>query len=93
MMIAEKLFDADYVREQTDLPFLIRTDDGRFLRESDIVADGRDDVFAIWDEAHDRLQLAPGSQGSRSGCARCSRDCASASTATIDPSRRLQSAE
>ncbi|MBW2387699.1 MAG: molybdopterin-dependent oxidoreductase, partial [Deltaproteobacteria bacterium] len=63
VMIAEKLFDADYVREQTDLPFLIRTDDGRFLRESDIVADGRDDVFAIWDEAHDRLQLAPGSQG------------------------------
>ncbi len=64
VVIAEHLFAADYVREQTDLPLLIQTDSGRFLRESDVVAGGREDVFGIWDETRDRLHWAPGSQGS-----------------------------
>ena len=34
----EAATSADYVKEQTDLPFLVRTDTGRFLRESDVVA-------------------------------------------------------
>ncbi len=64
VVIEENLFDAAYVREQTDLPFLIRTDNGRFLRESDVVAGGRENIFAIWDEAGGRFYWAPGSQGS-----------------------------
>jgi len=63
VMIAEGLIDRDYVREQTDLPFLVRVDDGRFLREADVKAGGRDDVFYVWDEATGAPAIAPGSQG------------------------------
>jgi DMSO reductase family type II enzyme molybdopterin subunit len=64
VVIAENLLAADYVREQTDLPFLVRDDDGRFLRESDVVDGGSPDRFAVWDEAEDELVWAPGSTGS-----------------------------
>lgn len=63
VMITEKLFKAQYVKEQTDLPFLIRTDTRRFLRESDVVEGGRDDAFYLWDEREDKVVLAPGTQG------------------------------
>ena len=63
VIIAETLYNADYVKEQTDLPFLIRTDTNRFLRERDVVKDGRDDAFYVWNEAHAAPVLAPGSQG------------------------------
>ncbi len=63
VLIAENLIDSDYVREQTDLPFLVRTDTGRFLRESDVSSKGRDDAFYLWDETSGRPVLAPGSQG------------------------------
>ena len=43
VVIEEGLYEADYLREQTDLPFLIRSDSGRFLREADVVTGGRDD--------------------------------------------------
>jgi len=61
VILDEGLFQADYIREQTDLPFLVRTDTRRYLRESDVVAGGRDDRFAIWDEATNALAWAPGS--------------------------------
>jgi len=63
VIIAEDLVDEDYIREQTDLPFLVRSSDGRFLRESDVKNGGRDDAFYVWDEKHSRLALAPGCQG------------------------------
>ena len=63
VMIAENLYKGDYVKEQTDLPFLIRKDTGRFLREQDVVKGGRDDAFYVWDEAQGAIALAPGSQG------------------------------
>ncbi len=63
VIIAEDLLDEEYVREQTDLPFLVRRDNGRFLRESDLKRSGRDDVFYVWDEASEALSRAPGSQG------------------------------
>jgi steroid C-25 hydroxylase alpha subunit len=63
VIISENLFKADYVREQTDLPFLIRTDTGRYLRQSDVQPKGKDDVFYLWDETTQQLAEAPGSQG------------------------------
>ncbi len=63
VVLSENLHDADYVREQTDLPFLVRTDTGHFLRESDLRAGGSESRFAVWDEGTDRLAWAPGSQG------------------------------
>ena len=64
VVIEEDLYKADYLREQTDLPFLIRSDNGRFLREADVVAGGQDDRFAMWDEAGGALFWAPGTAGS-----------------------------
>lgn len=61
-MIAESLCDAEYIREQTDLPFLVRTDTRRFLRAADIGAtgDGADQQFYFWDEATGAAVRAPG---------------------------------
>jgi DMSO reductase family type II enzyme molybdopterin subunit len=49
VIISEELHDARFVREQTDLPLLVRLDTRRFLRESDMRAEGRDDVFQLYD--------------------------------------------
>jgi DMSO reductase family type II enzyme molybdopterin subunit len=63
VIVSEKLCKEKYIREQTDLPFLVRVDTGRFLRERDLAADGRDDVFYLWDEGKNGAVQAPGSQG------------------------------
>lgn len=49
VIIKEKLFDAHGVKEQTDLPYLVRKDNKRFLRESDVVANGSTGKFYAWD--------------------------------------------
>ena len=63
MILAERLHKEAYVKEQTDLPFLVRTDTGRFLRERDVVAGGRDNAFYLWDGKQGAAVLAPGTQG------------------------------
>jgi DMSO reductase family type II enzyme molybdopterin subunit len=59
-MIAEDLIEWDYVREQTDMPFLVRADNQKFLRESDMQEGGRDDGFYFWDEVSQQVVAAPG---------------------------------
>ncbi|MGI9343561.1 MAG: molybdopterin-dependent oxidoreductase, partial [Gammaproteobacteria bacterium] len=50
----------DYVREQTDLPFLVRTDNRRFLRQIDVDGEeGGDRAFYYWDEATNAAVLVP----------------------------------
>jgi len=63
VMITENLCREEYIKEQTDLPLLLRTDTGRFLRERDVTKGGRDDAFYLWDEKQGAAVLAPGSQG------------------------------
>jgi DMSO reductase family type II enzyme molybdopterin subunit len=63
VIIDEGLYDADYVREQTDLPVLVREDNGRFLRHSDVKRGGADNRFYFWDEAKSGLAEVPGSEG------------------------------
>jgi len=60
-IIADRLIDWDYVREQTDLPYLVRTDTRKFLRGSDlgVAGDFAGDTFYIWDEATGRPAIAP----------------------------------
>jgi DMSO reductase family type II enzyme molybdopterin subunit len=55
------LHDAGFIREQTDLPYLVRTDNGKFLRETDVLGGegARDNLFYIWDEATDAMVEAP----------------------------------
>ena len=44
-MIERGSFDRDFLLRWTNAPLLVRDDTGRFLRESDVVAGGRDDVL------------------------------------------------
>ncbi len=62
-ILARGAVDEDYVREQTDLPFLVCDDDARFLRESDFEQGGRDDIFYVWDERSQSPVAAPGTPG------------------------------
>ncbi|MFQ5666091.1 MAG: molybdopterin-dependent oxidoreductase [Candidatus Binatia bacterium] len=64
VIVQEKLYQAAYVKEQTDLPFLVREDTQRFLRENDMEATGSDAVFYVWDAKARGLRKAPGSMGS-----------------------------
>jgi DMSO reductase family type II enzyme molybdopterin subunit len=67
VILAEGLHDPDYVREQTDLPILVREDTGRFLRHADLVAGGEENRLYLWDEARGGLAVAPGCEGDGSG--------------------------
>jgi DMSO reductase family type II enzyme molybdopterin subunit len=49
VLIEEDLYARDFVREQTDLPLLVREDTGRFLRGSDLAADGDPDELYLHD--------------------------------------------
>ena len=64
--VEQELYDAPYVKEQTDLPLLVRTDDHRFLRAKDVGQDAEDPeaAFLVWDAAKDAPVVVPGSQGS-----------------------------
>ncbi len=64
VVINEGLYDEEFVKEQTDLPFLVRDDTGLFLRESDCVEGGADDQFYFWNAKKKRAQLADGTWGS-----------------------------
>ncbi|MGB7622747.1 MAG: molybdopterin-dependent oxidoreductase [Terriglobia bacterium] len=65
ILIEENLFDAPYVREQTDLPLLVVKESKRFLRESDLKKGGADDVFYFWDSKQQGPAAAPGSMGAK----------------------------
>jgi DMSO reductase family type II enzyme molybdopterin subunit len=67
VIVSEGRYDADYVREQTDLPVLVREDDGRFLRGSDLERGGDESRFYVWDRKTGRPAVAPGCAGDGHG--------------------------
>ncbi|MBI5949699.1 MAG: molybdopterin-dependent oxidoreductase [Chloroflexi bacterium] len=48
VMFAEDIADWDFLREQTDMPLLVRTDNHRFLRQTDVEGRGREDQLYHW---------------------------------------------
>lgn len=58
VMIEENIYDADFIREQTDLPLLLRLDNQRFLRDRDIKKGGLEEAFYFLDK-DDNLVEAP----------------------------------
>ncbi len=64
VIVNEGLYDEAYVKQYTDMPMLVRIDNRRFLRESDLVANGREDKLYFWDENTGKPVLAPGTMGS-----------------------------
>lgn len=61
VIVEERRYDAAFVSEQTDLPLLVRSDTGRFLRESDLTVGGVDDRFYILDRNTNRPTAMRGS--------------------------------
>ncbi len=59
VIIDEGKVKEDFVKEQTDLPLLVRTDNGRFLRQSDLEEGGRDDQFYWLDKNSNSIVKAP----------------------------------
>lgn len=59
VIIRDKLHRDGFVREQTDLPLLVRDDNGKFLREKDLKSGGREDVFYVYDESSAQVVEAP----------------------------------
>ncbi|HET8944406.1 MAG TPA: molybdopterin-dependent oxidoreductase, partial [Dehalococcoidia bacterium] len=59
VIIDEGKVKEDFVKEQTDLPLLVRADNGRFLRESDLKEEGRDDQFYWLDQKTNEIVKAP----------------------------------
>lgn len=59
VIIEENCYNATFVKEQTDLPLLVRLDNHRFLRQSDMEKNGRDDQFYFWDAKSKSIVPAP----------------------------------
>lgn len=64
IIIRDNLYNAAYLEEQTDLPFLVRTGTKKFLRASDVEDGGADDIFYVWDKNKNVAVQPPGSMGS-----------------------------
>jgi len=58
VIVEEDLYDADFLREQSDMPLLVRSDNQRFLRQADLERGGAEDVFYFHDAASGELGKA-----------------------------------
>ncbi|GAG14617.1 unnamed protein product, partial [marine sediment metagenome] len=61
VIIDENKVDEPFVKEQTDLPLLVRRDTGRFLRAEDLEEGGRDDQLYFLDSTSG--EIVPASRG------------------------------
>ncbi len=64
VIIEEQLYKPAFMKEQTDLPVLVRADNGMMLRESDLKEGGSDQLFYVWDLASNAPVQLKGSMGS-----------------------------
>lgn len=55
VMLAEGLYDEDFVRDWTNGPFLVREDNGRFVTAADVVAGGAADQLVAVDSCSNGL--------------------------------------
>jgi anaerobic selenocysteine-containing dehydrogenase len=57
VLIEERLYDEDFVRDWTNGPFLVREDTGRLLTEQDLAESGAPDGFVVWDTVQGELAV------------------------------------
>ncbi|MEW6671864.1 MAG: molybdopterin-dependent oxidoreductase [Thermodesulfobacteriota bacterium] len=55
VVISEKLYEREFVRQWTNAPLLVRADNGRFLRQNDIGPASAANPYLAWDETADAL--------------------------------------
>ncbi|GAB4335138.1 MAG: hypothetical protein Kow0099_07530 [Candidatus Abyssubacteria bacterium] len=58
-LISSGRYNKEFLKEQTDFPLLIRSDNHRFLRESDMMEGGLQDQFYFWDPVAKSIVKAP----------------------------------
>ena len=60
VIIKENLMDKAFMRDHTVAPFLVRSDNKSFLRQSDLtgqkVAEGQKDPYLVWDKASNQVR-------------------------------------
>ena len=70
-IVDEELYDEAHLKEQSDMPLLVREDTGKFLRASEVPgldADVEDpEKVMVMQDGDDELRVAPGSLGDRDG--------------------------
>lgn len=59
VIIDEKIYNSKFIKEQTDLPLLVRMDTKKFLREMDLRENGRDNQFYFYDLKTGEIVKAP----------------------------------
>jgi len=59
IIVKEKLYKVDFLKEQTDMPLLVRDDNRLLLREKDLKEGGKDDVFYLFDLTSKSIKEAP----------------------------------
>ncbi|MBI4518370.1 MAG: molybdopterin-dependent oxidoreductase [Deltaproteobacteria bacterium] len=59
LMLDERLYNEALLREQTDLPLLVRLDTKKFLRESDLKQGGSSETLYRWDSKRNALAVVP----------------------------------
>jgi len=59
LILRDDKINKDFVKEQTDLPLLIRGDTRMFLKQSDVQANGQANHFMMWDAKSNALVDAP----------------------------------
>jgi DMSO reductase family type II enzyme molybdopterin subunit len=64
VILKERLYNEEFIRELTDLPFLVKVKDKKLLNGSDMVPWGKKDVFYFYDLVSSVPVEAPGSAGS-----------------------------
>jgi dimethylsulfide dehydrogenase subunit alpha/complex iron-sulfur molybdoenzyme family reductase subunit alpha len=76
VVLKEKLYKEAFIREQTDLPLLVRLDNRKLLRASELAKDdaaagsdagkkeNKEEIFCVWDRQTSRAVAVPGSRGS-----------------------------
>jgi anaerobic selenocysteine-containing dehydrogenase len=67
-IITEKLYDEDYVIRYTNAPFLVRSDNGKLLHESDIVPTGDPQKYIIWDQVKGEHETIEAKNQEITGC-------------------------
>lgn len=56
-LIEEGWYDAGFVRQWTNAPFLVRRDTAKLLTENDLTASGASDRYAVWDEKTNAVSI------------------------------------
>jgi DMSO reductase family type II enzyme molybdopterin subunit len=59
VLVSEGKYDRAFLKEQTDLAMLVRTDNKKFLRETDMTGGGWEDQMYFWDPAMNAPVKAP----------------------------------